>query len=73
MVTADVYMAPEVAKISGKPIVEVVQSYKSNKGKGWGVIAKNLGIKPGSKEFKVLKNGASEALDKVKAKKKGKN
>jgi hypothetical protein len=53
MAPADVYMAPAVAKISGKPVVEVVQNYKSNNGKGWGVIAKNLGIKPGLKEFKA--------------------
>jgi hypothetical protein len=29
----------------------------ANKGKGWGVIAKNLGIKPGSAEFHALKRG----------------
>jgi hypothetical protein len=33
----------------------VLREYKSSKGKGWGVIAKSLGIKPGSKEFHELK------------------
>ena len=31
--------------------------YKSDKGKGWGVLAKSLGIKPGSQEFHALKSG----------------
>jgi hypothetical protein len=31
--------------------------YKQSKGKGWGVIAKELGIKPGSPEFHALKRG----------------
>jgi len=31
--------------------------YRSGKAKGWGALAKSLGIKPGSKEFHALKNG----------------
>lgn len=52
---ADVYMIFEVAKIENKPVSEVTTVYKKNKGKGWGVTAKELGIKPGSDAFKQLK------------------
>jgi hypothetical protein len=37
-----------------------VDTYKRNKGKGWGVIAQRLGIKPGSAEFHRLKKGDFE-------------
>ncbi|MFC1891333.1 hypothetical protein ACFLZT_02970 [Thermodesulfobacteriota bacterium] len=73
MPPADVYMAVGLAKISNKPVDEVVNEYKTNKGKGWGVIAKQLGIKPGSRDFKTLKNGGALQLDKVKGKGKSKN
>jgi hypothetical protein len=35
----------------------VIDQYRSDKGKGWGVLAKTLGIKPGSREFHALKDG----------------
>ena len=41
-----------------------------HKDKGWGAIAKDLGIKPGSKEFKALKDKSSASADKAKKKKK---
>jgi len=66
MTPADVYMTVGIAKITNRSIDEVVDEYKVNKGKGWGVIAKQLGIKPGSKEFHALKNGGSTELEKVK-------
>lgn len=68
MPPADVYMTLRVAKIANKPIDVVVDEYNANKGKGWGVIAKNLGIKPGSKEFHELKKDDSGLLDKGKGK-----
>ena len=49
MTPADAYMTVGIAKMTNKPIDEVVAEYKANKGRGWGVIAKRLGIKPGSK------------------------
>lgn len=52
---ADAYMVLRLAEISAKPVDYVLNEYLSGKGKGWGVIAKNLGIKPGSKEFHALK------------------
>ena len=73
MTPADAYMTVGIAKITNKPIHEVVDEYKANKGKGWGVIAKRLGIKPGSKEFHALKKGGSVELDKAKGKGKDKD
>jgi hypothetical protein len=52
---ADAYMVLRVGVVTGKTIEAVLDVYKANKGKGWGVIAKKLGIKPGSAEFHALK------------------
>ena len=67
MAPADVYMTIRIADLIRRPIDVVVGEYKANRGKGWGVIAKNLGIKPGSAAFHALKSGASASLGKVKA------
>lgn len=55
MTAGDIYLAVEIAKITHKSVDRVVEVYQANKGKGWGVIAKELGIKPGSPEFHALK------------------
>ena len=54
---ADAYIVFRLGEMSGLPPDRVMGEYKSGKGKGWGVIAKNLGIKPGSQEFHALKRG----------------
>jgi len=54
---ADAYMAFRLGEISHHPPEKVIAVYKANKGKGWGVMAKELGIKPGSKAFQALKKG----------------
>ena len=54
---ADAYIAFRLGEISQQPTDRIIEEYKSGKGSGWGVMAKNLGIKPGSKEFHALKNG----------------
>jgi len=72
MEPADVFMAAEVAKKTSRPIDEVVKSYEVNKDKGWGVIAKEMGIKPGSPEFHALKDSAKGKNDKMKNKNKDK-
>lgn len=54
---ADAYMVMRLGEMSGKPVDFVLKQYQANKGKGWGVLAKSLGIKPGSPEFKALKAG----------------
>jgi hypothetical protein len=54
---ADAYMVLRLGEMSNQPTNYVVSQYKLNRGKGWGVLAKSLGIKPGSSEFHALKNG----------------
>ncbi|MFT5780490.1 MAG: hypothetical protein ACI837_003452 [Crocinitomicaceae bacterium] len=55
MKPAEALLAAKIADIVNKPIGTVADSYKANKDKGWGQIAKELGIKPGSPEFHALK------------------
>lgn len=55
----DAYMCLRIGQVASLPVDRVLKEYKANKGKGWGVIAKNLGIKPGSAPFKALKEGGS--------------
>jgi hypothetical protein len=54
---SDVYMCLRVGEVAGVPVDRVVAEYKKNRGQGWGVLAKSLGIKPGSEEFHALKAG----------------
>jgi len=54
---ADAFMVLQLGQMSGKTPERVLAVYDSNKGRGWGVIAKQLGIKPGSPEFHALKSG----------------
>ena len=54
---ADAYIMLRLGEMSGRPVETVVKGYKSNKNKGWGALAKSLGIKPGSQEFHALKRG----------------
>jgi hypothetical protein len=69
MEPAEIYLALELSKISGQSIDQVVEIYEVNKDKGWGFIAKQLGIKPGSPEFHNLKENTKNKG----AKGKGKN
>ncbi len=55
---ADAYIVFRMAEISSQPVNRVIHTYRSDRGKGWGVIAQKLGIKPGSKEFHALKRGS---------------
>lgn len=54
---ADAYMVLRLRELSRQPTVRVIDQYHAYKNKGWGVMAKNLGIKPGSKAFHALKSG----------------
>jgi len=67
---ADVYLIAGIAKILNMPVDIVFNKYQVNKAKGWGYIAKQLGIKPGSKEFHMLKNGGVAVLENTKNKNK---
>jgi len=53
----DAYMVLRLGEMSNRPTDYVVNQYRTGKGKGWGALAKSLGIKPGSEEFHALKNG----------------
>jgi len=54
---ADAYIVLRLGEMSEHPLEHVMAEYRSNKGQGWGVVAKSLGIKPGSHEFHALKRG----------------
>jgi hypothetical protein len=68
----DAYMVLRVGQVANQPQETVLNEYWANKRKGWGVIAKNLGIKPGSREFHELKKGFNGGSAKGKGKSKGK-
>lgn len=77
---ADAFMCLQLSQIINKPPERVIQIYNSNKKKGWGAIAKELGIKPGSAAFHALKRGdfkltgnRGENSGKTQGKGKGKN
>jgi len=52
---ADAYMVFRLAEVTKKQPEEVLLVYKKHKDKGWGKVAQELGVKPGSKEFHELK------------------
>jgi hypothetical protein len=54
---AAAYIMLRLGEISGKSERDVIKSYKRYKNKGWGRLARNLEIQPGSKEFHNLKQG----------------
>ncbi len=68
----DAYMCLRVGQVTSQPVEVVAKEYQAHKGQGWGVIAKNLGIKPGSKEFHALKSGDFNGNDSDSDKGKGK-
>ena len=75
---ADAYILLRLGEMSHQPIEHVIEKYKVEKNKGWGRLAKSLGIKPGSREFHALKqgqdlyDGKKKNKDKVKSNGKGK-
>jgi len=54
---ADAYLVLRLGEMSRRPTDDVMAEYRSNRGKGWGALARSLGIKPGSSEFHALKQG----------------
>jgi len=59
----DVFVSVWLASSMKKPLSVVGKEYEVNKDMGWGVMAKNLGIKPGSDAFHSLKKDGSVELD----------
>jgi hypothetical protein len=54
---ADAFMILQLGEMAHVAPAVVLQRYERSKGKGWGNLAKELGIKPGSAEFHALKRG----------------
>jgi hypothetical protein len=54
---SDAYIMLRLGEMSDRSTEYVLEKYRSNKTKGWGALAKSLGIKPGSEEFHALKIG----------------
>ncbi|HCY75893.1 MAG TPA: hypothetical protein DHV28_08215 [Ignavibacteriales bacterium] len=63
---ADLYYACAVSSVSNRNVGDVIVLYKDKK--GWGAVAQELGIKPGSKEFHRLKSKSISGIGKVKSK-----
>ena len=63
----DVYYACALAYQLHRPCGDVVKQYESNRGQGWGVIAKRMGIKPGSAQFHALKGQVGKSNGKFKS------
>lgn len=53
----EAYLCFRIGQMTGRDFDEVIRVYNSNKKKGWGFVAKEMGIKPGSPEFHALKDG----------------
>ena len=53
----EAYLCLQIGQKAQRPPEEVIRVYSTNKKKGWGYVAKEMGIKPGSKEFHELKDG----------------
>lgn len=54
---ADAFMILQLGEMAHVAPAVVLQKYQRSKGKGWGNLARELGIKPGSSEFHALKRG----------------
>jgi hypothetical protein len=54
---SDAFMVLHVSHATQQDPDRVLKTYHANKGKGWGVVAQRMGIKPGSAEFHALKRG----------------
>ena len=59
----DLFMATTLARESRRSVDYVARGFTLGQGKGWGALAQDLGIKPGSAEFHRLKRDAKGSLD----------
>lgn len=57
---SDAFMIFELGKMTGLSRDRVMRTYEDRKGQGWGAMAQDMGIKPGSEEFHALKRGDFE-------------
>ena len=63
----EILLAVNLSQATKKTLTQVSASWKANKGKGWGAIAKDLGVKPGSDAFQTLKKTTLAEKDRLKA------
>lgn len=54
---SDAFMILQLGQMAHLEPAVVLQKYQRSKGRGWGRLAQDLGIKPGSREFHALKRG----------------
>lgn len=54
---ADAFMILQLGRMTGLPRTRVMDVYHRRHGQGWGVVAQELGIKPGSSQFHAFKRG----------------
>jgi len=54
---ADAFMILQIGQMAHVAPQTVLQKYGRNKGKSWGKLAQDMGIKPGSSDFHALKRG----------------
>lgn len=55
---SDAYLVFRLGEMSSMSTDYILSKYRVEKSKGWGALAKSLGIKPGSREFHALKQGS---------------
>lgn len=60
MEPGEIYLALEISKTSKQSVNQVIDIYQKDKGKGWGHVAQQAGIKPGSQEFQQMKTNAND-------------
>jgi len=70
---ADAYMVFRLGEMSSSPVDSVLNKYRTEKSKGWGALAKSLGITPGSREFRALKQSSDIYTNENKKHKKSKS
>ncbi len=56
MTAGDIFLTLEMIRITQKSLNEVVETYQNNRKNGWGAIALELGVLPGSDKFVELKD-----------------
>lgn len=61
MAPGDIFLTLEIGRVARVPVDRALTVYRSQRSNGWGAIAKELGIKPGSAEFHRLKGSGNSA------------
>jgi len=68
---SDAFMIIRIGKLSNHSLEDALRVYNSNSNRGWGYIAKQMEIKPGSREFNELKRTPKTLLVASKSASKG--